>query len=99
MISKIKSKYWQRTHQYGFRIPKNIQEAKEIDTENNNRLWQDAIEDEMRKVMKTKTFELIEHDVGKLVAYQEITLHSVFDIKLGEGFRRKARLVADGHKT
>ena len=28
-----------------------------------------------------------------------LTLHFVFDIKLGEGFRRKARLVADGHKT
>ena len=70
MISKIKSKYWQRTHKYGFRIPKNIKEAKEIDDANNNRLWQDAIEDEMRKVKKRRAFELIEHDVNKLVGYQ-----------------------------
>ena len=34
-----------------------------------------------------------------LVSYEEITGHMVFDIKLGEGFRRKARFVGDGHKT
>ena len=35
----------------------------------------------------------------KLVGYQEIKLHMIFDIKLGEKFRRKARMVAGGHKT
>ena len=34
-----------------------------------------------------------------LVGYQEIDLHMVFDIKLGENFRRKARMMAGGHKT
>ena len=53
----------------------------------------------MHKVKKRKAFELIEHDVNKLVGCQLITLHFIFDIKLGKGFRRKARLVADGHKT
>jgi hypothetical protein len=27
ILSKIKSKYWQRTHKYGIRIPKSIDEA------------------------------------------------------------------------
>ena len=38
-------------------------------------------------------------DPSSLVGYQEVTGHMVFDIKLGEGFRRKARYVGDGHKT
>ena len=33
-----------------------------------------------------------------LVGYQEIDLHMTFDVKLAENFRRKARLVAGGHK-
>jgi hypothetical protein len=31
--------------------------------------------------------------------YQKITSHMIFDIKMGKNFRRKARFVADGHKT
>ena len=31
--------------------------------------------------------------------YQKITGHIIFDVKLGENFRHKARYVADGHKT
>ena len=34
-----------------------------------------------------------------MVGYQEIMGHIVFDIKLEENFRRKARYCADGHKT
>ena len=33
------------------------------------------------------------------MGFQQITGHIIFDIKLGEGFRRKARFVGDGHKT
>ena len=39
VISKVKSKYWERTHKYGIKIPKSIAEAILIDTENGNRLW------------------------------------------------------------
>ena len=35
----------------------------------------------------------------KLIGYQEIGLYMIFDVKLGENFRRKARMVAGGHKT
>ena len=37
-------------------------------------------------------------NVAGLVGYKEITGHLVFDIKLGEGMRRKARFCVDGHK-
>ena len=33
------------------------------------------------------------------MGFQQITGHIIFDIKLGKGFRRKARFVGDGHKT
>ena len=50
IISKVKSKYWQTTHKYGIRVPKSIQEALDIDKENGDTRWQDAIRDEMKNV-------------------------------------------------
>ena len=97
IIAKLKSKYWQRTHKYGIRIPKTVEEALQIDREEGNTFWADAIETEMKKIRPA--FKLYEGDVKDLIGYQEITTHFIFDIKLGENFRRKARLVADGHKT
>ena len=38
-------------------------------------------------------------DTAKLVGYQKIDCHWIFDIKVGENFRRKARIVAGGHRT
>ena len=97
IINKLKSKYWSRTHKYGIRIPKNVAEALEIDRENGNTLWWDAIMLEMKNVRPA--FEVYEGDIKKLVGYQKIKCHFVFDVKLGENFRRKARLVGGGHTT
>jgi hypothetical protein len=44
-------------------------------------------------------FEEYDGDVKDLVGYKKLNCHMIFDIKMGENFRRKARLVADGHKT
>ena len=33
------------------------------------------------------------------IGYQQIKCHMIFDVKLGENFRRKARLVGGGHTT
>ena len=44
-------------------------------------------------------FEEFEGDPNALVSYVQITGHLVFDVKLGENFRRKARYCADSHKT
>ena len=51
IIKKVKSKYWQRTHTYELCAPKTIHEAKEIDKENGNTLWIDAVKLEMSNVM------------------------------------------------
>ena len=50
IISKLKSKYWERTHKYGMRVPKRVDEAYEIDKENGDTLWADAIAEEMPKI-------------------------------------------------
>ena len=97
ILQKIKSKYWARTHKYGIRVPKSIKEAMEIDRGNGNTLWMDAVRLEMQNVRIA--FEEYDGDPNSLVGYTQITGHIVFDVKLGENFRRKARYCADGHKT
>ncbi len=39
IIQKVKSRYWQRTHKYGIRLPKIVAEALALDKENGNTLW------------------------------------------------------------
>ena len=43
--------------------------------------------------------DVFEGNLEDLAGFQEIKGHIIFDVKLGENFRRKARFVADGHKT
>ena len=97
ILSKVKTKYWERTHKYGIQLPHSIEEARKIDQLNNNREWENAIKLEMQN--NRVAFEEYDGDPTKLVGYKQITGHMIFDIKLSEGFRRKARFVADGHKT
>ena len=45
-------------------------------------------------------FEEFEGDKSQLPpSYQEVGCHMIFDIKMGENFRRKARMVAGGYTT
>ena len=98
IINKIKSKYWVRTHKFGIRIPKTAAEAREVDAENGNTLWWDAILKEMKNVRPA--FEVWEKSADEIpIGYQQIKCHLIFDIKMGENFRRKARFVAGGHTT
>jgi hypothetical protein len=97
IVSKVKAKYWARTHKYGILIPKNMEDAKRIDERNGDTIWQDAVREEMTKI--NPALVTIEGNVDDYVGYQRITGHLIFDIKPSEGFRRKARYVAGGHKT
>ena len=44
-----------------------------------------------------EVFEKRKEDIP--IGYQHIKCHMIFDVKLGENFRRKARLVGGGHTT
>jgi hypothetical protein len=80
-----------------------VKEALEIDKQNGNTLWYDAIMKEMKNVrgafrnFEGATPEQIRNDPKLLPAFQEIKCHMIFDIKMD--FSRKARFVAGGHMT
>ena len=52
IVSKLKAKYWERTHIYGIRIPKNIKEAQCLDDESSpkNTFWMNVVLLEMTNV-------------------------------------------------
>ena len=50
IIYKTSRKCWQKTHKYGLRIPHTVKEDIEIDKENWDTLWGDAILQEMKNV-------------------------------------------------
>ena len=104
IISKVKSRYWKTTHKFGFKLPHSVEEALLIDEETATDHWRRVIEKEMSKVRVA--FERWDDGTveearqgKKLVGYQEISCHMVFDIKMDGDFTRKARLVAGGHTT
>ena len=102
IIKKLaKSKYWRTFEKLGVRIPKTIEQAFKLDTENGNNLWREAIMKEMRHVLPAFanahcTLDDIKKGL-KLVGFQRIGCHMVFDVKMD--FTRKARFVAGGHTT
>jgi len=66
-------------------VPKTLKDAKHIDEKNNNRMWQDAIDEE--RLNSRVAFEAYDGKVEDLIGYEEITGHFVFDVKLSENFR------------
>lgn len=73
-------------------------EAQAIDAENGETLWWDAILKEMQNVQPAfEKWEASEKDLP--VGYQKIGCYLVLYIKMGENFRRKACLVANGNET
>ena len=85
-----------RTHKFGIRVPKSVAKAKRLDEDNGDTLWWDAICNEIKNVRIT--FKDFEGD-KILPGYQEIQCHMIFDIKMGQNFRRKVSMVAEGHRT
>ncbi len=44
----VKARYAKRSHKFGIRVPKTIDEALAIDRETNTNFWHDAIQKEMK---------------------------------------------------
>jgi len=85
IIAAVNKRYHKRQYKFGFEIPKTVIRAKEIDRENGNTLWQDAIALEMEAVRVA--FKLLNDDEAVPPGYQYMECHMIFDIKI-EGFRR-----------
>ena len=88
--------YNKRTRQFGIQIPKSVADAKALDEENGNTLWQDAIAKETESVRPA--FKPLRNGQRAPPGYKWIRCHWIFSVKM-EDFRRKARLVAGGHMT
>jgi hypothetical protein len=98
IFAKIKSKYWDCTHKFGIKTPKNVAEARAIDAENGNTFLWDAILKEMKNVRPA--FEVWEKFEGEIpIGFQQIKCHLIFNVKMGENLRREARFVSGGHTT
>jgi hypothetical protein len=85
-------------YKFGIRVPRNVKEALELDKENGNMLWRDAIAAEIGTLNKMCVFNVLERGQRAPDGYKMIPMWIIFDVKMGT-FRRKARLVAGGHTT
>ena len=94
IISAVNKRYWKRTHKYGIRIPKSVQEALEIDKENGDDRWAKSIQKEMNNVRIA--FHILDDETKVPPGYQYMDCHIVFDVKF-DGFKFKSRMVAGGH--
>ena len=95
--AKLASKRQAPIYQFGFKVPRNYKQAMELDLENGNTLWQDAMALELAQIQEYETFI----DKGKgdkqPPGYKRITVRFVYAVK--HDGRHKARLVAGGHLT
>ena len=93
ILSEVKARIRKTTHKYGIEIPTSVENAYEVDTKNNNDLWQKAIDKEMMNV--GVAFQVLEEDEKAPPGWSKASGHIVFDVKMD--FTRKARWVLDGH--
>jgi hypothetical protein len=100
MISRVKTKYWQTTKKFGIELPKNVRDVYEIDRKTGTNFWCWDIEKEMKKIHEAmQEFDGTQEDAKeKLIGFQEIHCHMIFDVKM-EGLVRKVWFVAGGHTT
>ena len=80
---------------FGVIIPSSVKEALELDKQNGNTLWADAIEKEMAN--NRIAFDLLPRNSKPPPGFKKIRCHMNFEVKMD--LRRKARYVAGGHLT
>ena len=95
IISAVCARLKLKTHKFGIEIPRSVEHAYRLDERNGNTFWRDAIKKEMANVMVA--FDMLEDDENLPVHFKKLGVHLIFDVKMD--MTRKARLVADGHKT
>ena len=97
IIGKVTKRFARVTHKFGIELPTSVENALELDRKNGDHLWREAIEKEMSNV-KIAFKVMSDNDVIP-PGYQKMSCHMIWEIKLSEGFRRKARMVAGGHQV
>jgi hypothetical protein len=95
IIGAVKTRAQKTSQKYGIELPRSVKHAYEIDDQNGDSFWRDAIATEMHNV--GIAFEVLEEEESLPVGWHKVTGHIIFDVKMD--FTRKARWVLDGHKT
>jgi hypothetical protein len=97
--SRIKATRNAPRYKFGYRIPRNYDEAMQFDLRNGNTLWREATDLEMLQLAEYDTFRDLGHKDTALppTGYKKIRTHLVYDCK--HDGRHKAWMVADGHLT
>jgi hypothetical protein len=84
--------------QFGIRVPRTTKEAYQLDQLNKDHLWAEAIDKEVKSLYdEFECFKLVEEGEDVPSEYKRIPLLWTFAVKF-DG-RRRARLVAGGHRT
>ena len=97
--AKLRSFRTATKYMYGYQVPRDYQEAMELDKQNGNDRWSKATSLEMEQLKLYEVFI----DMGPYHpdsipnGFKKIRVHLVFAVK--HDGRHKARLVADGHLT
>jgi hypothetical protein len=78
-----------RTHKFGIRVPKTVEEAFMLDKESGITHWFDAVSLEARNV--DVAFQDLEESEKVPVGYQFVRCHMILDVKTGS-LKRKARI-------
>ena len=95
--AKLRSVRHKPVYKYGFLVPRNHDQAMELDLKNGNTKWREAEMLEMAQLHDYKTFVDKGRDTKIPHGYKKIRCHMVYDVK--HDGRHKARLVAGGHLT
>jgi hypothetical protein len=95
--AKLHSFRTRPVYMYGYLVPRNYDQAVQIDKDNGNTKWQDAIALELNQIDEYETFEDKGRGYNPGPDYKKIRCHLVFAVK--HDGRHKARLVAGGHLT
>ena len=94
---KAKLKRMFKKMKFGVKIPRSVKHALELDAQNGNTLWLDAINKEIAELLAHDTFIIKDSPEDIPNDYFYIPSHLVLDCKF-DG-RRKARIVAGGNHT
>ncbi len=72
VVAKRSACYLKRIHKFGIEIPRTIKEALDLDRQNGNTFWADAIAKEMTKVQKTFDIGPFCHELFVVLLYGTI---------------------------
>jgi hypothetical protein len=96
LVSLLENKLKVLFYQFGIQVPRNVKQAYELDNQNGNTKWADAMKEQIDSLQKFNKFK----DMGKipfLADHKKIIVHFVFAVK--HDLRHKARHVAGRHLT